>query len=72
MEYIIVLVIYAIIMVLGVFFSNRILVGLGGLAFLYPITMESNMIIILLSVIVMLFHFIYAFFSDKSDNSDMF
>lgn len=67
--YIIVLGLYLIGMFLAYIYRNKMLIGLSGIAFLYPIMEEGNTIIIILSIILMLFHFIIAFYSDK-ENED--
>lgn len=68
LEYIIIFTIYLILLAISYFYDQKILIGLSGLAFLYPITIETNAIIILLSVIALLFHAIIGFFQKEESD----
>ncbi len=65
MEYLVIFIIYLILMFLSYFYDQKVLIGLAGLSFLYPITTEQNAIIILLSVIGLLFHAVIGFFNKE-------
>ena len=67
--YILLAVIYILMVVFSIYYDNNILLGLSGLAYLYPLSNENNTIITVMSVIMMLFHFLFAFYNNSNKDS---
>lgn len=67
--YILLAVIYILMVIFSIYYENNILLGLSGLAYLYPLAQEDNTIITVMAVIMLLFHFLFAFYNHKNNDS---
>lgn len=68
--YIIILVLYLLAVIIAISFDQKALLGIAGIAFLYPLMHEDNTVITILSVVMMLFHFVIAFFGNRGQDED--